>query len=72
MGLLWVGDARVARDLGAGDDHHRGEIRMGGWIKFSFAGFVLYGIAMLFTHPTTVPTRATTPKAKAKPQPATA
>jgi len=42
------------------------------WIKFSFAAFVLYGVAMFFTHPTTVPTRATTPKPKAKPQPATA
>ena len=42
------------------------------WIKFSFAAFVLYGIAMLFTHPTTVPTRATTPKTKPKTQAATA
>ncbi len=42
------------------------------WIKFSFASFVFYGIAMLFTHPTTVPTRATKPNAEPKPQPATA
>ena len=42
------------------------------WIKFSLGAFVFYGIAMLFTHPTTVPTRATTPKPKAKPEPATA
>ena len=42
------------------------------WIKFSFASFVLYGIAMLFTHPTTVRTHVTRPKAKPKTQPATA
>jgi OPA family glycerol-3-phosphate transporter-like MFS transporter len=42
------------------------------WIKFSLVAIVCYGIAMLFTHPTTVPTRATTPKPEAKPQPATA
>ena len=42
------------------------------WIKFALVAFVFYGIAMLFTHPTTVPTRATTPKPKTKPQPATA
>jgi len=42
------------------------------WIKFSLVAFVIYGVAMLFTHPTTVPTHARTPKPKAKPQPATA
>lgn len=42
------------------------------WLKFSFAGFVLFGVAMFFSHPSKVPTRATTPKPKAKPQPATA
>jgi MFS family permease len=42
------------------------------WIKFSLVAIVFYGITMLFTHPTTVPTRATTPKPEAKPQPATA
>jgi OPA family glycerol-3-phosphate transporter-like MFS transporter len=42
------------------------------WIKFSLVAFAFYAVAMLFTHPTTVPTRATRPKPKAKPQPATA
>src|SRR5208282_3136570 len=42
------------------------------WIKFALVAFVFYGVAMFFTHPTTVPTRATTPKRKTKPQPATA
>ena len=30
MGILWISDARVAGDLGAADDHRRGEIRLGG------------------------------------------
>jgi MFS family permease len=42
------------------------------WLKFSFAAFVLFGVAMFFSHPSKVPTRATKPKPKAKPQPATA
>jgi hypothetical protein len=42
------------------------------WIKFALVAFVFYGVAMLFTHPTTVPARATAPKPKAKPQAATA
>ena len=42
------------------------------WLKFSLVSFVIYGVAMLFTHPTTVPTRAAKPKAEPKPQPATA
>jgi hypothetical protein len=42
------------------------------WLKFSFAAFVFYGIAMLFSHPAKAPSRATEPKAETKPQPATA
>lgn len=39
------------------------------WIKFALVAFVIFGIAMLFTHPTTVPTRAVAAKPKAKPEP---
>ena len=42
------------------------------WIKFAFVAFVVYGVAMLFTHPTTVPTRAVARKPKPEPRPATA
>ena len=40
------------------------------WMKFSLAAFVFYGIAMLFTHPSAVPSREVS--SKAKPHPATA
>jgi len=40
------------------------------WMKFALAAFVFYGIAMCFTHPSTVPT--STVSAKSKPHPATA
>ena len=40
------------------------------WMKFALAAFVFYGIAMCFTHPSAVPTRAVS--AKSKPHPATA
>jgi nitrate/nitrite transporter NarK len=40
------------------------------WMKFSLAAFVLYGIAMFFTHPSAVPTEIVTHKSK--PDPVTA
>jgi OPA family glycerol-3-phosphate transporter-like MFS transporter len=40
------------------------------WMKFALAAFVFYGVAMCFTHPSAVPTRTVSPKAK--PHPATA
>jgi len=42
------------------------------WLKFSFAAFVFYGIAMLFSHPSKAPSRIAEAKAETKPQPATA
>ena len=42
------------------------------WLKFSFAAFVFYGIAIFFSHPGKAPSRAPAAKPKAKPQPATA
>jgi OPA family glycerol-3-phosphate transporter-like MFS transporter len=40
------------------------------WIKFALAAFVFYGVAMFFTHPTTVPTRMFKAKTKPAPSPA--
>lgn len=37
------------------------------WMKFSLGAFVLYGIAMFFTHPGAVPIQAVTPKSKTDP-----
>ncbi|HLX36862.1 MAG TPA: hypothetical protein VKR29_03640, partial [Candidatus Binataceae bacterium] len=42
------------------------------WLKFSLAAFVLFGVAIFFSHPSKVPAPAAETKAKPKPQPATA
>ncbi len=42
------------------------------WLKFSLVAFVLFGVAMFFSHPGKAPSRAPAAKPKAKPQPATA
>jgi sugar phosphate permease len=39
------------------------------WIKFALVAFVIYGVAMLFTHPTPVPARAVARKPEPKPDP---
>jgi nitrate/nitrite transporter NarK len=42
------------------------------WLKFSLAAFVLFGVAMFFSHPGKAPAPVSEAKAKTKPQPATA
>ncbi len=37
------------------------------WIKFALAAWVFFGIAMFFTHPSTVPTRTVSPKPTTQP-----
>jgi OPA family glycerol-3-phosphate transporter-like MFS transporter len=39
----------------------------GAWIKFAFVALVFFAVAMLFTHPSTIPDRAVSPKSKRRP-----